>query len=320
MYGAGGNRGIRTVAFGGGHGLYASLSALRHLTDRVTAVVTVADDGGSSGRLRQEMDVLPPGDLRMALAALCDDREWGSLWRDVIQHRFTTEGPLNGHALGNLLIVSLWELLDDPVAGLDWVGRLLGAQGRVLPLSLTPLQIEADVRTGEELTAVRGQSQVATTRGRVEAIRLVPPDAHPCPQTLEAIDEAQWLVFGPGSWFTSVMPHFLLPDLAAAVDASPARRCLVLNLGTPVVETAGMSTTDLLEALRHNAPGLRLDVVLADPTSIEDIDEVDRAVRRFGARLVVRQVSTRPGSLHHDPLRLASALRDALEERIGDLE
>lgn len=318
-YGGGAGRGPRTVAFGGGHGLYASLSALRHLTDRITAVVTVADDGGSSGRLRQEMDVLPPGDLRMALAALCDDREWGSLWRDAIQHRFATDGPLNGHALGNLLIVSLWELLDDPVAGLEWVGRLLGARGRVLPVSLTPLEIEADVRTGDEVTAVRGQAQVATTRGRVDAIRLLPPDAAPCPQAVEAIDEADWLVFGPGSWFTSVMPHFLLPEVTAAVNASPARRCLVLNLGSPAVETAGMTTVDLLEALRRNAPGLRLDVVLADPTSVDDIEAVDEAVDRFGARLVVRQVSAGTGSPHHDPLRLAAALRDALEERIGDL-
>src|SRR3954463_14865218 len=139
------NEGPRVVALGGGHGLAASLAALRHLTDRLTAVVTVADDGGSSGRLRREFGVLPPGDLRMALSALCDDGEWGRLWRDVLQHRFASAGALNGHALGNLLIVTLWELLDDPVAGLDWVGGLLGARGRVLPMAAVPLDIEAQV-------------------------------------------------------------------------------------------------------------------------------------------------------------------------------
>ena len=133
------------VAFGGGHGLAASLSALRHLTRDVTAVVTVADNGGSSGRLRQEFDCLPPGDLRMALAALCDDDDWGSTWARVLQHRFATDGSLDQHAVGNLLIVALWELLGDHVDGLELVGRLLEAQGRVLPMPLVPLEIVAQV-------------------------------------------------------------------------------------------------------------------------------------------------------------------------------
>ena len=113
------------VALGGGHGLSASLRALRHVSDRLTAVCTVADDGGSSGRLREELGVLPPGDLRMALAALTDDSDWGRTWSAVLQHRFATDGPLDQHAVGNLLITALWELLGDPVTGLDWVGRLL---------------------------------------------------------------------------------------------------------------------------------------------------------------------------------------------------
>src|SRR5690606_37639727 len=113
------------VAIGGGHGLYTSLQALRRVADDVTAIVTVADDGGSSGRLREEMGILPPGDLRMALSALCEDTEWGHTWRDVLQLRFDTEGPLDGHAVGNLLIAALWTRTGDIVDGLDWVGRLL---------------------------------------------------------------------------------------------------------------------------------------------------------------------------------------------------
>src|SRR3954454_17302734 len=150
------------VALGGGHGLSASLSALRLMTDRITAVVTVADDGGSSGRLRDELGVLPPGDLRMALAALCDDSEWGRTWRDLLQHRFRSSGDLDQHAVGNLLIVALWEQLGDTVAGLDWVGRLLGARGRVLPMAAVPLLIEADVvDAGGQVEHVVGQSAVA---------------------------------------------------------------------------------------------------------------------------------------------------------------
>ena len=151
-----GRSGPAVVACGGGHGLAASLQALRHLSERITAVVTVADDGGSSGRLRAELGVMPPGDLRMALAALCDDTEWGRTWRDVLQHRFTSAGDLDKHAVGNLLIVALWELLGDTVDGLDWVGRLLGARGRVLPMAAVPLAIEADVRRPDARTGDQG--------------------------------------------------------------------------------------------------------------------------------------------------------------------
>ncbi|MGD9955898.1 MAG: 2-phospho-L-lactate transferase CofD family protein, partial [Candidatus Nanopelagicales bacterium] len=138
--------GARVVALGGGHGLAASLRALRRVTDDVTAIVAVSDDGGSSGRLREEFDVVPPGDLRMALAALCGDDTWGRTWSRVVQHRFAGDGPLAGHSLGNLLITALWEETGDIVTGLDWVGALLGAHGRVLPVATVPLEVVADVR------------------------------------------------------------------------------------------------------------------------------------------------------------------------------
>jgi hypothetical protein len=133
----------KVAALGGGHGLFAALSALRRVTRQLTAIVTVADDGGSSGRLRREFGVLPPGDLRMALAALCGDDAWGTTWSRVVQHRFTGDVELGGHAVGNVLIVALWELLGDTVQGLDWVARLLGAYGRVLPMASVPLDLVA---------------------------------------------------------------------------------------------------------------------------------------------------------------------------------
>lgn len=171
-----GEEGPAVVALGGGHGLSATLRALRHVTHRLTAVVTVADDGGSSGRLRREFGCLPPGDLRMALAALTDDSEWGLTWRDVLQHRFAGHGELDNHALGNLLILALWQLLGDDVGGLDWVGRLLAIHGRVVPMSSSPLVIEADVVDGERRERVSGQVAVATARGRLENVALVPAD------------------------------------------------------------------------------------------------------------------------------------------------
>ena len=157
-----GEEGPAVVALGGGHGLSATLRALRHVTHRLTAVVTVADDGGSSGRLRREFDCLPPGDLRMALASLCEDSEWGLTWRDVLQHRFEGQGELDNHALGNLLILALWQLLGDDVSGLDWVGRLLTIHGRVVPMSSSPLVIEADIVSGGSRRRVSGQVAVAS--------------------------------------------------------------------------------------------------------------------------------------------------------------
>ena len=133
----------KVVALGGGHGLAATLTALRSVTSNITAVVTVADNGGSSGRLREEFPIMPPGDLRMALAALCGDDAWGRDWADIMQYRFTSDGPLNGHALGNLLLAALWDRDEDVVVGLDRVGALLKVVGRVLPMTAEPLTIEA---------------------------------------------------------------------------------------------------------------------------------------------------------------------------------
>ncbi|WP_435736054.1 uridine diphosphate-N-acetylglucosamine-binding protein YvcK [Cellulosimicrobium sp. PMB13] len=307
------------VALGGGHGLSASLSALRLMSDRLTAVVTVADDGGSSGRLRTELGVLPPGDLRMALAALCDDSEWGRTWSALLQHRFTSEGDLDNHAVGNLLIVALWELLDDPVAGLDWVGRLLGARGRVLPMAAVPLGIEADVRTGDGLETVVGQSRVAVTHGRIEQLRLVPPDPPACPEAVAAVRDADWVVLGPGSWFSSVMPHLLVPELAAALHETSARRCVTLNLSSEAGETYGLSATDHLEALHKHAPGLLIDAVVADPTAVEDTEQLAEAAQRMGARLLLRQVALGDGTARHDALRLAAAYRDVFDDFLGDV-
>lgn len=305
------------VGLGGGHGLAASLAALRLLTDRITAVVTVADDGGSSGRLRAEFGVLPPGDLRMALAALCDDTEWGHQWRDVLQHRFAGDGQLAGHAMGNLLIVSLWELLGDTVGGLDLIGRLLNARGRVLPMAAVPLEIEAIVKGADPArpfltTTVHGQAAVARTKGQVQSVRLNPQEPSACDEAVEAIRTADWVILGPGSWFTSVMPHLLVPGIHDALISTPARRILTLNLVMHTVETVGFSARNHLEVLAAHAPGLRLDVVLADPDVVADEASLRRMAAEMGAELVLARVrdNVRPGQ--HDSLRLAAAYRDLI--------
>ncbi|MGH3154800.1 MAG: gluconeogenesis factor YvcK family protein [Streptosporangiaceae bacterium] len=299
----------------------ASLGALRRVTEELTAIVTVADDGGSSGRLRRDYGVLPPGDLRMALAALCRDDEWGHTWSQVVQHRFGGDHDLGGHAVGNLLIVALWDLLGDTVAGLDWVGRLLGTGGRVLPMAAVPLDIVAEVvgadpaRPGE-VSTVRGQAECATTQGQVRSITLLPPDPPAVPEAVQAVLDADWVVFGPGSWFTSVLPHLLVPQLAAALHVTAARRLVVLNLAAQPGETAGFSPHKHLEVLAEHAPAFTVDVVLADTKAAGtgNLADLEKAASMLGARLVMADVAAADGTPVHELKLLAGAYAQIFRE------
>jgi uncharacterized cofD-like protein len=298
------------VALGGGHGLAASLTALRSVTTDLTAVVTVADNGGSSGRLREEFGVLPPGDLRMALAALCGDDRWGQTWARVLQHRFDSDGEMDGHSMGNLLIVTLWELLHDHVDGLEWVAGLLGARGRVLPMALTPLDIIAQVRGAgddpDEVSTAQGQVAVATTPGEVLSVSLVPDDAGACPEAIEAIATADFVVIGPGSWYSSVIPHLLVPDLRDALCSTPGRVIVSMNLEPHMDETRGYDLSDHLDVLLRHAPDLRVHTVLADQTAVRDSNRLQTTVAEAGARLDLADLaSEQPGV--HDAQKLAAA-------------
>jgi len=308
---------VRVVALGGGHGLSATLRALRRVTDDVTAVVAVSDDGGSSGRLRREFGVVPPGDLRMALAALCGDDTWGRTWSRVVQHRFAGSGDLAGHSLGNLLITALWEETGDIVTGLDWVGALLGAHGRVLPVAVQPLQVVADVaglhpEDASIVERVMGQVQVATTRGEVVGLHLEPSDAVACPAAVEAIADAEAIVLGPGSWFTSVLAPLQVRGVGDAVCGAAGRVVVVLNLAPQPGETSGFSPERHLEVLAAQMPLLRVDTVLADPEHVADVDALASASAALGARLALAPVASRDGSPRHDVDLLASALGGVL--------
>ncbi|MGB3443148.1 MAG: uridine diphosphate-N-acetylglucosamine-binding protein YvcK [Actinophytocola sp.] len=314
---------MKAVALGGGRGLHATLSALRRLTPDVTAVVTVADDGGSSGRLRRELGLLPPGDLRKALAALAGEDDENSLWATVFQHRFGGTGALAGHAVGNLVLAALIELLDDPVAALDEAARLLGLKGRVLPMCTEPLDIEADVVGLDENPAavrrIRGQVAVATTPGQVQRIRLHTagePDDVPkaCAAAVTAVLAADVVLLGPGSWFTSVLPHLLVPELQEALIDTAASRIVVLNLVPQPGETAGFSPERHLDVLCEHAPRLRVDAVIADADSVSTPDRLRRAAAALGARLRLDAIASAGTRERHDPAALAESLRGAFEE------
>jgi uncharacterized cofD-like protein len=308
----------RVVALGGGHGLAATLSALRQITSDLTAIVTVADNGGSSGRLREEFSIYPPGDLRMALAALCADDEWGRSWAEIMQYRFESDGALDGHAVGNLLLAALWNKGEDPVAGLDRVGSLLKVIGRVLPMSVEPLEIEATFTNSTGRFIVKGQVQVATAKGRLESLRLLPENPTARPESLSAISEADWIVMGPGSWFSSVLPHLMVPQQRDALVAAKAKKILVLNLDSAESggaipnaikgsgEYAGYTATEHIEILHTYAPDLRFDLIVADESVVSGSDQLQRHLSSTGGELLIADLRDQRSLVHHDPKKLTS--------------
>jgi uncharacterized cofD-like protein len=311
----------RVVAFGGGHGLAAALAAWRRITPELTAVVTVADDGGSSGRIRREMPVLPPGDLRMALAALAGDHERTQAVARLLQHRFGGTGVLAGHPVGNLVLTGLAEMYDgDTVRALDDLCRLLGTTGRVLPMADVPLDLVARVESvdpddPEQTRTIRGQVAIATTPGHVREILLSPPDPPVNQAVLDAIAAADVVSLGPGSWYTSVLPHLLVPRLRSALGAAQAKVVVVLNLEPQVGETDGFSPEEHLSVLQAHLGGVALHTVIADAASVVDRRGLLSAVRECGAELVLAPVAELDGTPRHDPVRLSAALASVVGAR-----
>lgn len=297
----------RAAAIGGGHGLARSLAALLEVVEEVSAIVTVADDGGSSGRLRREFDVLPPGDLRMALAALARDRELAEL----LQYRFT-RGDLSGHSLGNLIIVALQDLSGgDPVAGLERLARLLAVPGHVIPCSRVPVGLHGRIATG----TVAGQAALASTSA-IERIWLEPEDPPVTPEAVAAIREADLIVLGPGSLYTSLLPNLLVPGIAAALARRRGPTVFVANLREQPGETQGLTLEDHLDVLERHVPGLALDVLVAHEGARPSgggqplVADADRLKGRVGRIVRHDLLDGRDG---HDPSRLAAALGGVLD-------
>lgn len=298
----------RVVALGGGHGLSASLRALRRVTSELTAVVGVSDNGGSSGRLREEFNILPPGDLRMALAALCDDDTWGETWARVLQHRFSSKGDLDGHSLGNLLITALWQETGDIVDGLNWVAQLLDAQGKVLPLCIEPLDVVGHVQTPSGSAEIVGQVEVATTPYPITSVELRPKNPQVCRQAVDAVRNAESVVLGPGSWFTSVLTHFEVAEMKQALIETSAQRVLVLNIAPQTGETDGYAAHSYLEVLQKSAPEFRLDQVIADIGTVSDRTALEQAAGLLGASVTYEHLRDEESNKPvHDARKLASA-------------
>ena len=282
--------GPRVVAVGGGHGLAATLRAVRTYARLVTAVVSVADDGGSSGRLRRQLGIVPPGDLRKCLVALAEE---GSALANAFEQRFEV-GELAGHALGNLVLAGLMTACGDPQLGLDEAARLLGADGgcRVVPATTEPVVLKAQAGREETL----GQTAVMRTP-HITRVSLVPADPPASALAVSELARADQVVVGPGSLFTSVLAAVAVPGVAEALRRSPGQRVYVANLRPEGEETAGYDVGAHVDALA--AHGVEVDVVLADPAAI--------TLGELEGRVVTAPLAKENGRAH-DPVRLAAAL------------
>ncbi len=316
-------RGPRLVTIGGGHGLSTLLRGVKDHTRNITAVVTVADDGGSSGRLRESLGILPPGDIRNCLAALSNDE---ALLTQLFQYRFSGSPDLEGHSFGNLFITALTEITGSFEEAVAESGRALSVSGRVLPSTLHDVRLVADVNLPYVINEVRvaGESKIPEAAGRVRRVWLEPNNPPAFPPVLQAILNADLIVVGPGSLYTSLLPNLLVPDLMDAIRASRAVKIYVCNIATQAGETDLYTCTDHVRALEEHVGRDIFDVVLCNLNQDGDLepntqwvcaDETSQGDPRFYyADLIDDEHPWR-----HDTVKLAQVLMDIYFERTGPL-
>jgi uncharacterized cofD-like protein len=317
-------RGPRIVAIGGGHGLATLLRGLKAYTYNITAVVTVADDGGSSGRLRRTMGILPPGDIRNCLAALSNDE---ALIAQLFQYRFANgDGGLDGHSFGNLFLSALSEITGSFEEAIAESGRVLSVHGRVLPSTLHDVRLVADVVLPHMMSEVRveGESQIPIAAGKVSRVWLEPNDAPAFPQVIQAILKADLILIGPGSLYTSILPNLLVQDITSAIRASQALKIYVCNVATQPGETEGYTCGDHVRVIEEHLGGDLFDIVVSNercagtlPVGIQWVtaeDDLDEYYAVYRSDVIDQEQPWR-----HDGEKLAQVLMDLLQERTGPL-
>lgn len=317
-------RGPRIVAIGGGHGLASLLRGLKHTTNNLTAIVTVADDGGSSGRLRRDLGILPPGDIRNCLAALANDE---ALLAQLFQYRFPDSASgLDGHSFGNLFISALADITGSFEDAVVESGRVLAVQGRVLPSTLSNVSLLADVALPYSTSEVRlvGESQIPQGPGKIRHVWLEPNNPPAPPQVIQAILSAELIVIGPGSLFTSILPNLLVPDLAEAIRASRALKIYVGNIASQRGETDGFTFADHVRVIDEHTGGRLFDLAIANqnyngnlPADVQFV----RAVEEIAdcCPLVRADLLDEFHPWRHDSRKLAQVIIDLYQEKRGPL-
>lgn len=317
------DRGPRVVAIGGGHGLSTLLRGLKAHTRNLTAIVTVADDGGSSGRLRESFGILPPGDIRNCLAALSNDE---ALLTQLFQYRFSGAPELEGHSFGNLFITALTDITGSFEEAIAESGRALSVSGRVLPSTLHDVRLVADMRLPHVVNEVRvqGESKIPEMAGRVRRVWLEPNNPPAFPPALQAVLNADLIVIGPGSLYTSLLPNLLVPDLLAAIQSSRAVKVYVSNIATQKGETDLYTCFDHVRALEEQAGGNFFDLVLCNENYEGSLEPASQWVQadeksRTDPRLYCADLIDADHPWRHDSVKLSQVLMDLFSERTGPL-
>lgn len=308
---------LRVVSIGGGTGLSCVLEGLKHYARPagptppqldITAIVTVTDDGGSSGRLRREFDVLPPGDIRNCMVALSED---SALLSRLFQYRFQSGRGLKGHSFGNLFLMALTQILGDFPEAVQASSEVLKSAGRIYPSTTANVALEATLANGATLV---GETQISRSKHRIQSIRLRPRKVPPLPAALTAIAEADVITLGPGSLFTSIVPNLLVHGIAAAIRSSPALKCYFVNLMWQPGETDEFRASDHVRALHRHAGGKFLDYAVVNVRSITSAlkkryasqaalpveNDID-ALMKMGLKVMAGNLSTNTDTIRHDP-------------------
>lgn len=311
------NYGPKIVAIGGGTGLSTMLKGIKKITNNITAVVTVGDDGGSSGRLREEMGVLPPGDIRNCIAALADDED---LVTKLFQYRFKTGEGLEGHSFGNLFLTALCAITGDMVRAVKESSKVLSIRGRVLPSTLDDMRLVAEMEDG---SIVKGESIIPETGKKIVRLFTDPKECKPLPEVIDAINHADIIILGPGSLFTSVIPNLLIKDISRAVSRSKAKKVYICNIMTQPGETTDFTAADHVKAILQHAvyPNI-IDTVIVNDSLPDDIspdykksnsypvvNDTD-VIRKLGINTVKTRLYEENADkyVRHSPGRLARAI------------
>lgn len=306
-----GARPLKAVCLGGGHGLHATLEAMRLIASDVTAVVCVGDDGGSSGRLREEFPgVLPPGDIRKALCALASEQSRRRGVPELLEHRFASHegGDVNGHSLGNLILLSQWQRSGDVLEGIRAMQKIFDIDGTILPGAAVPLDLSADVETETGKRAVvRSQRRIAKTRNKILQLHISPENPPVYPEVIHAIETADIVTLGPGSWYSSLLVHLLVPQIREALHHTLAKTVLIMNLGADR-ETTGLDPHGQIATYLAYSRQVEPDVVIADPTI--DADSLDLPAR---TQLYQAPLGRSDAPEVHDIIKLAAALQNTVD-------
>ncbi len=314
-------RGPKIVAIGGGTGLSVLLSGIKEHTTNITAIVTVADDGGSSGRLRQQFDILPPGDIRNCLVALADAP---GLMRDLFQFRFTTDSELGGHSFGNLFITAMTQVTGDFEKAIKEVSKVLALRGQVIPSTLTNVVLVAEHKDG---TITEGEHKIPQARLPINRVRLKPEVKTATPEALKAIQEAQIIILGPGSLYTSIIPNLLIKEITDAIASSNAIKVYVCNAMTQPGETDGFKASDHIKTLISHSHPRVIDYCILSTGFVPEhvakryakqhaypVDNDIKTIEGMGYRVIEDEFTVSEDVIRHDPLKLANIILEFLEE------